>query len=131
MAAARGFGILVIAQHDDVAAGAQLALLVVAQRLAGGRIDDLDFDAGQRPADGFDAQLERIVGAGLRDDRRGFGLAVGDRDFAARPSRSTTCSHDLDRARAARHDAGPQRRQVAAGEARDRCSWAMNIVGTP
>ena len=59
--------------------------------VAGGRIDDLHLDAGQRPADRFDAQLERVVGAGLRDDGRGFGLAVGDRHFAAAPSLSITC----------------------------------------
>ena len=60
-----GLGILVIAQHHDVPPGAQFARLVVAQHCAGGRIDDFDFDARQRPADRFDAQLPA-------DRRRGF-----------------------------------------------------------
>ena len=100
-----------------VAAGAELALLVVGQRFAGGRIDDLHFDAGQRPADGFDAQLERIVGARLRDDRRGFGLAVADRDLAA-AELVDHLPHDFDRAGAARHDAGAQRVQIRGRQRR-------------
>ena len=64
------------------------------------------------PADRADAQLDRIVGAGLRDQRRRFRLAVADRDFAGAHFLRDALHH-LDRARAAGHDAGPQRRQIS------------------
>ena len=69
----RLLGHVVVAQHHHVPAGTQLALLVIAQCVARLGIDQLDFDIGNWSADSLHAQFERVVGAGLRDDRRGFG----------------------------------------------------------
>ena len=66
-----------------VAAGAQFPLLAGRQAGAGLDVDDLDFDIGQGAADGGDPQLDGIVGAGLGDHRRRFGLAVGDGDLGS------------------------------------------------
>ena len=107
----RGLGIVIVAQHDDVPPRAQFALLIVGQRGTAQRIGNLHFHAGERPADRLDAQLERVVGPGLGDHRRGLGLAVRDRDLAhAHPIDDLL--HDLDRAGAAGHDARPQRTQI-------------------
>ena len=125
----RFLGHVVVADHHAVPAAAEFALLAVAQVLAGFHVDDLRFEARQRPADGADAQLDRIVGARLRDQRRRFRLAVADRDFAGAHFLRDALHH-LDRARAAGHDAGPQRRQISPRIVFV-LELAMNIVGTP
>ena len=77
-------------------------------------------------------ETRRSSGSSVEDleaDRAGLGHAVGDRDLAQVHLRDRAL-HDLDRARAAGHDAGAQ-------DDRSNCAksgWsisAMNIVGTP
>src|SRR6185369_3569392 len=74
-------GHLVVPFHDVVAAGAEFPLFAGRKGFIGLDVDDLDFDVGERPPYGGDAQFKGVVGAGLGDDGRGFGLAVGDGDF--------------------------------------------------
>ena len=52
-----------VAEHDTVAASAKLAGRATRTVVAGLRIDDLDFDVRERPADPADPPLERVVGA--------------------------------------------------------------------
>ena len=76
-------GIAVVALHHRIAADADFALLADAAGVApsvGG--DDLDLGLRHGAADGVDADLERVVGVAHGDDGRGFGLAVGDDEFA-------------------------------------------------
>ena len=105
----RGLGHVIVAQHHVVAPAAEFAGGAVGKLLARERLDDLHFDAGKRPAHRADAIIDRIVGAGHGNQRRGLGLTVGDGDFAG-PHVLGDALHDLDGARAARHDARPQRR---------------------
>src|SRR4051794_38693862 len=76
------------------------------------RVDDLDLDPGERSADGAHPHLDRVIVAGLGDQGRGLGLAVADRDLASSHVRRDS-THQLDRARAPRHDPGPKRAEVA------------------
>ena len=121
----------VVAAHHEVAAGAELALRARAAPpgpSAGSTI--LHLDARQRAADRRDPDLERVLGARLRDDRRRLGLPVCDRDLAARASCFTTR-----RTTSAGHGAPPMmpvRSDERSTSAKRGCaSSSTNIAGTP
>jgi len=73
-----GRGVVVVALHDEIAAGAKLALFANGDGRAIERIDDLHFRMRQRPADGGHSQLNGIVGGTLRNHRRSLGKAIAD-----------------------------------------------------
>ena len=105
-----------VAEHHRVAAGAQFARLA-ARHDAALVVDDLHLQMRLDAAHRGHAPIERVVGAALEAHRRGLGHAVGDGHFrhvhlADHPL------HDLDRARAAGHDAGAQAGEVELGKAR-------------
>ena len=103
-----GFGVAIVAEHDEVTAGAEFPLLVIGKLLAGGRVDDFGFHSRHRAADRFDAELDGVVAAGLRDDGRCFGLAVGDGDLFG-VEFVDHLPHDFDGAGCPAHDAGAER----------------------
>ena len=109
--------VLPVAEHHGVAARAQLARLAARHGAAGVRVDDLDLDVRVHAADGADAALEVVVGAGLGRDRRGLGHAVTD-GHLLHVHALDDLAHHLDRARRAGHDPGAQRAEVEGGEVR-------------
>ena len=124
-----GLGIVVVALHHQVSAGAQFALLADRQAFAGLRIDDLHLGVGQRRAYGGHAQFHGVVHARHGDHRRSLGLAVGDGHLAAVHPLGDA-PHDFDGAGRARHHAVAQR--VRSNRSKSGCSSsAMNMVGTP
>ena len=78
----RVLGHVVVALHHVVATATHLAHGITGDFLVGFRIADGDFDAGHTPPHGLDPTLHGVVGAGLGHDRRTFGQAVADGDFA-------------------------------------------------
>ncbi len=109
------FAVPPVAEHDVVAAHAQLARLVQGDDLVV-LIDNLDFGVRQNLADRTDAQVDRVVGRCLGRQRTRLGHAVADRDLA-HVHLVDDLAHQLDRARCAGHDARAQRAQVKVGEA--------------
>src|SRR5262249_46886710 len=80
--ACRRFWVAVVARHDAMAANTQFARLARRYVLAGGSVDQLHLEAGNRMTDGSDANLDRVVNRGECDQRGSFGLPVADADFA-------------------------------------------------
>src|ERR687894_55864 len=100
-------GHLVVALHDVVAAGAEVALLSRPDLLAGVHVHELDLDVRELASHGRDPALYRVVRAGLGDDGAGLGLAVGDGDLV-RPHIVDDLFHHLFGAGAPRHYPGAQ-----------------------
>ena len=100
-------GVVPVAEHHRVAAGAELAGLPALDGLAGDRVDDLDLDVGVDPPDRRRTTLEVVVGAGLAGHRAGLGHAVGDRR-GLHVHVVDAALHHLDRADRAGHDPGAQ-----------------------
>ena len=109
------YGVAIVAFHDGVAAHADFSL--DADRLAGaiGGGDDLDLGLGHGAAHGVDADFERVAGVAHGDDGRGFGLAVGDDEFAD-VHFVEHALHEFDGARRAAHHAGAEAGEVEGGE---------------
>src|ERR1035441_7557429 len=113
----RGFGIVVVPLHDQVAAGAKFALLSDGQPFAGFGIGDLHFGIGQRRAHRGDAQFHGVVDARHGDHRRTLGLAVSDGHFGAMHALGYR-AHDFDRAGRSGHHAGAQAGEIELLEVR-------------
>src|SRR5208337_2737504 len=114
-----GRGIVVIAFHDAVAAGADLADLAKRDDLAGLGIDELELGVREGPADRGDPALERVPGCRHRDAGARLGLAVDDHDLAhVHPG--IDFLHDLDRAGGTGHDPRAEGPQVVLREVRMR-----------
>ena len=112
-----GLGLVVpVAEHHRVAAGAQLARLA-ARHDAALVVDDLHLQVRLDAADGGHAAVDGVVGAALEAHRRGLGHAVGD-GHLGHVHLADHPLHDLDRARAAGHDACAQAGEIEVGKAR-------------
>ena len=77
--------------------------------------DYLDFGLRHGAAYGVDADFEGVAGVAHGDDRRGFGLAVGDDQFAD-VHFVEHALHEFDGAGRAAHHAGAQAGEVEGGE---------------
>ena len=101
-----GIGHFIVALHDVITAGAELAVLTVRQFLAGFGIDDLALDMGEGIADGLGAELERIGPGGHGAAGGRLGLAIDTYDAAhihfIRPGGAL---HEFGRAAGTGHDA--------------------------
>src|SRR5918992_5527012 len=100
-------GHLVVALHDVVAAGAEVALLVGPDLFAGVHVHEPDLDVRELASHGRYPALYRVVRAGLGDDGAGLGLTVGDGDLV-RPHIVDDLFHHLFGAGAPRHYPGAQ-----------------------
>ena len=112
---ARRVRVVVVAAHHVVAAHADLAALAGRAPLARRRIDDLDLLIGQRDTNGLRSLLDRRIARCRRDPGRRLRHPVRDRDFRQMHIRYHT-AHQRLRTERAGHDAGPQRREIEAGE---------------
>jgi hypothetical protein len=69
MASAVPLGVVEVAGHHVVAAGADLADPAGGRGPAGGRVDDLDFRLRERPADRLGLVVGRVGDPSAADDR--------------------------------------------------------------
>ena len=99
-------GIVPVAVHDRITAGAQLAGLAAGHGCAV-RVDDLHFEMRLHLADAGHPFVQRCVGVALAADRAGLGHAVGDGDLG-QVHLVHHPFHHLDGAWRAGHDAGAQ-----------------------
>ena len=86
-----------VAQHDRVAAGAELTRHTARHDLAGLGVDDLDLQVRHHPADRAGAARQGVVGGGLGAGGRGLGHAVADADLG-HVHAGGDLGHHLDRA---------------------------------
>ena len=117
MAFAVASGVVPVAEHDAVAAGALLARRAARddRAVAGSTILISTCGCG-RPTVST-RLLERVVRRRLRRDRRGLGHAADDGHLAHVHPRLHLLHHSTGHGRAG-HDAGAQRRQIELGEPR-------------
>ena len=109
-----GLGVVEVAGHHVVSAGADLADVAQRRGVPGGRVHDLHFGLGQRPPDRLGLVLGPVGGPGSGDDGRGFGLRVDDGERDAQ--RVPDLVDQLWWYERAAGERQPQRGQVAAGE---------------
>src|SRR2546421_8419665 len=102
----RPFRLLLVAEHDRVAAGEQFARLPPGRRGAAAGIGDLDLDVGVDPPDARNPLVQLVVRSGLGRHRRCLGHAVTDGDLGHVHGRYDLL-HDLDGAGRSGHDPGP------------------------
>src|ERR1051325_1184535 len=105
-----------VAEHDGVAARAQLSWRAARNGRAGVRGGDLAFEMWQHAADRRHPKLNRIVDPGMERDRGRFGHAVADGDLWY-VHLTDDLPHDVDRTGSAGHDSGAQRLDLEAAEA--------------
>ena len=98
---------LVVAFHNQIAAGAEFTLLAGREGFACLDINNLYLNVRQRPTDRGDAQFNGIICSCLGDNRRRFGLAVSDGDLAG-IHLADNLLHNLYRAVRAGHDAASE-----------------------
>lgn len=111
-----GLGVVPVAEHHAVAAGAQLADLAARHHPAR-LVDDLALQPRLGASDSGHAQLQAIVRTGLQRHRTGLGHAVGDLHLG-HVHVANDPPHHLDRAGGAGHDSGAQAGKVEFAAAR-------------